>query len=54
MCVGLGDWRNDQKSAIDTANDPALQVYRKYLCNDATPAANADPMTKSPETLPRP
>ena len=34
MCVGIGDWRNDQKSAIDTSNDPALQVYRKYLCGD--------------------
>jgi hypothetical protein len=54
MCVGLGDWRNDKKSAIDTANDPALHVYRKYLCGDAASAPNADPMTKSPETLPRP
>jgi hypothetical protein len=34
MCVGTGDWRNDQSSAIHTANDPALRIYRKYLCND--------------------
>lgn len=34
MCVGIGDWRNDRKSAIDTTHDPALQVYRKYLCGD--------------------
>ncbi len=36
-CVGLGDWRNDQKSTAKTSNDPALQVYRKYLCGDADP-----------------
>ena len=34
MCVGTGDWRNDQSSAIHTANDPALPIYRKYLCSD--------------------
>lgn len=34
MCVGIGDWRNDQKSTINTAKDPALPVYRNYLCND--------------------
>jgi len=34
MCVGTGDWRNDQSSAIHTANDPALPIYRRYLCGD--------------------
>jgi hypothetical protein len=37
MCVGSGDWKNDLKSTIKTSNDPALQVYRKYLCGDADP-----------------
>ncbi len=41
MCVGLGDWRNDLKSTIKAANDPALPVYRKYLCGDPAPAAAA-------------
>jgi hypothetical protein len=36
MCVGSGDWKNDLKSTVKTSNDdPALQVYRKYLCGDA-------------------
>ena len=35
MCVGQGDWRNDLKSTIDTADDPALPIYRKYLCGDS-------------------
>ncbi len=34
MCVGIGNWRNDKKSTIDAANEPALPVYRKYLCGD--------------------
>ena len=34
MCVGSGNWRNDKKSTIDAANEPALPVYRKYLCGD--------------------
>lgn len=34
MCVEVGDWRNDPKSTIDAAHDPALSVYRKYLCGD--------------------
>ena len=38
MCVGIGDWRNDRKSAIDTKDDPALAVYRKFLCSDADPS----------------
>jgi hypothetical protein len=46
MCVGLGDWRNDQKSAIKMTSDPALPVYRKYLCGDAAEAVNADPASK--------
>ena len=33
MCVGNGHWRNDTKSAIDASKDPALPVYRKYLCD---------------------
>ncbi len=35
MCVGIGHWRNDTKSTVDTTNDPALPIYRKYLCEDA-------------------
>ncbi len=35
MCVEAGDWRNDPKSTIHTADDPALPVYRKFLCGDA-------------------
>ena len=56
MCVGLGDWRNDRKSAIDTANDPALPVYRKYLCGDATPGGclEGDPTTSGPDNSPHP
>jgi hypothetical protein len=38
MCVDAGDWRNDPKSTIKAANDPALSVYRKFLCGDADPA----------------
>jgi hypothetical protein len=38
MCVDAGDWRNDQKSTIKAADDPALPVYRKFLCGDAAPA----------------
>jgi len=38
LCVELGNWRNDRKSTINAANDPALPVYRKYLCRDAEPA----------------
>jgi hypothetical protein len=38
MCVELGDWRNDLKSTVRTDDDPALPVYRKYLCGDADPA----------------
>ncbi len=36
MCVEHGNWRIDPQSAIDAAKDPALSVYRKYLCDDAT------------------
>ncbi len=38
MCVEVGDWRNDPKSMVHAANDPALPVYRKYLCGDSDPA----------------
>ena len=38
MCVEVGDWRNDPKSTINAADDPALPVYRKLLCGDADPA----------------
>jgi hypothetical protein len=38
MCVEAGDWRNDPKSTIKAAHDPALSVYRKFLCGDAAPA----------------
>ena len=34
MCVGSGNWRDDTKSAVHAASDPALPVYRKYLCGD--------------------
>ena len=35
MCVEVGDWRNDPKSTVKASQDPALSVYRKYLCGDA-------------------
>ncbi len=35
MCVGSGDWKNDLESTVNTSKDPALPVYRKYLCGDA-------------------
>jgi hypothetical protein len=38
MCVDAGDWRNDPKSTIRAANDPALSVYRKFLCGDGDSA----------------
>lgn len=34
MCVGQGDWRNDRNSTIHTADDPALPIYRKFLCGN--------------------
>jgi type II secretory pathway pseudopilin PulG len=40
MCVEAGNWRNDTKSTVDAAHDPAFQVYRKYLCGDANSAAD--------------
>jgi len=42
MCVQVGDWRNDPKSTVHAAKDPALPVYRKYLCGDSDPT-NSDP-----------
>jgi hypothetical protein len=41
MCVEAGNWRNDTKSTVDAAHDPAFQVYRKYLCGDANAAPNS-------------
>ena len=38
MCVEVGDWRNDPKSTVHTDKDPALPVYRKYLCGDSDSA----------------
>ncbi len=38
MCVEVGDWRNDPKSTVKAAKDPALPIYRKYLCGDSDPA----------------
>jgi hypothetical protein len=38
MCVEVGDWRNDPKSTVNAANDPALPIYRKFLCDDAAAA----------------
>jgi hypothetical protein len=46
MCVGQGDWRNDLSSTIKTSDDPALPLYRKYLCGDQASAdapANSQP-----------
>jgi hypothetical protein len=43
MCVGMGDWKNDLKSTVNTSRDPALPVYRKYLCGDGD-----SPVTKTP------
>ncbi len=37
MCISGSDWRNDPESAIHTAADPALPIYRKYLCGGAPP-----------------
>jgi len=34
MCVGSGNWRNDSQSIIHADRDPALPIYRKYLCGD--------------------
>jgi hypothetical protein len=48
MCVEAGNWRNDTKSTVDAAHDPAFQVYRKYLCGDANAAAdNSADISKS-------
>ena len=48
MCVELGNWRDDKSSTINAASDPALPVYRKYLCGDANP-----PQDSSTLRLPR-
>ncbi|MHB8384338.1 MAG: hypothetical protein ACYDC3_18585 [Candidatus Binataceae bacterium] len=41
MCVDHGDWRNDPMSKVNLSHDPALPIYRKYLCGDGNPAASA-------------
>lgn len=41
VCVESGNWRTDTSSTVDAANDPALPVYRKYLCGDAKPAKDS-------------
>ena len=35
LCVGGANWRNDTRSTEQTSSDPALPIYRKYLCGDA-------------------
>jgi hypothetical protein len=37
MCVERGDWRNDRSSTMDASKEPALPIYRKYLCGAANP-----------------
>jgi hypothetical protein len=39
-CVGYGDWRDDKQSTLDATKDPALPVYRKYLCGDDNTAGD--------------
>jgi len=40
LCVDLGDFRDDPKSRINATDDPALLVYRHYLCGDAEPESS--------------
>jgi len=40
MCVEQGHWQSDKQSTIDMSHDPALPVYRKYLCGDDVPTAS--------------
>jgi hypothetical protein len=41
MCVQYGNWRNDTKSAVDASRDPALPIYRQYLCGDSAAASDS-------------
>ena len=41
MCVQHDNWRNDAKSAVDAAREPALPVYRHYLCGDESTTADS-------------
>ena len=41
MCVQYGNWRNDAESAVDAAHEPALSVYRHYLCPVETTTADS-------------
>ena len=49
MCVEVGDWRNDAKSTVHAEKDPALPVYRKYLCGDSD-SANSDSAKLPPDS----
>lgn len=40
MCVEQGHWQNDKQSTVDARHDPALPVYRKYLCGDSAAASD--------------
>ena len=40
MCVEQGHWQNDKRSTVDASHDPALPVYRKYLCGEDNAAAS--------------
>jgi hypothetical protein len=43
MCVEQGHWQNDKQSTVDASHDPALPIYRKYLCGDDSAAASDTP-----------
>jgi hypothetical protein len=45
MCVQYGNWQNDAQSRINAARDPALPVYRQYLCGDTPPAESPNSRT---------
>jgi hypothetical protein len=40
MCVEQGHWQNDKQSTVDMSHNPALPLYRKYLCGDDSAAAS--------------
>jgi hypothetical protein len=40
MCVEQGHWQNDTQSTVDASHDPALPIYRKYLCGDSDAASD--------------
>jgi hypothetical protein len=47
MCVEQGHWQNDKQSTVDASHDPALPIYRKYLCGDDSAAASDLPTAPS-------